>query len=286
MTYDDDGYLLSETNGENETTYFENDEYGNIIETCDARSSGPADDTYVVTSTWTGITRNETSRTLPPTSEHPSGATTAWTYSTGVETAEDGGTVPPGLLLTETDANGGTSTMEYNSAGDLVRVIDRVGLVVEYNYDELGRQIVETQLSDTFPAGVTTTTVFDEIGQPIQVTGTPTTNAVTGDAHQFQVITEFDGDGNAVEILEHDIAGSPTASPERRTSFAFDSADRLVSVTDPEGGQRLENTTNREHPGNRRPRGSPFRVRVRPTRPRAVGEGDRCRHRRWCRLPS
>ncbi len=155
LAYDDDGNLTSRTNAANETTYYRYDTtggyYGNndIItgpsHVCDARSSGPTDNTYCTISKYDSygnlIYRATPSETAAEAEE--------WIYTTGSEGAVGGGTMPAGLLKEHRDGNTtaqggeGTTTFAYDSKGDLRQRTDPSGLVTEWTYDLLGRQTTE-----------------------------------------------------------------------------------------------------------------------------------------------
>ena len=109
------------------------------------------------------------------------------------------------------------------------------GLVTEYTYDALGRRITEKEISDTYPAGVTTTITYDghsrvDHRRPAR----STTDAVTGKQHQSRTVNEYDADGNPTKVTVSDLLGS---DPERVTSTEYDDEGRPVRVVDPEGNE-------------------------------------------------
>jgi RHS repeat-associated protein len=235
-TFDTNGNVLSESNGEGHTQYFTYDQFNNVIESRDARSTSTADDRYRVTTTWTGVTRNRLSESTPPTAQQPSGTTRSWSYSAGTEPAIGGGVTPTGLLLSEVDAKGATTTYRYDSAGNLRKMTDRAALVTEYTYDELGRRVTTTVVSDTFPAGVVTLAGYDALGNIVRETGPPVTNTVTGMLHRRETVTAFDPAANVSTITVSDLGGSASPDTARVTSYLYDRADRLLSTTDADGG--------------------------------------------------
>ena len=143
---------------------------------------------------------------------------------------------PAGLPKTEVDPNGAATSYRYDRTGDLREMTDRAGLVTQYTYDELGRRISTTVISDVFPDGVVTLTGFDALGNVVRETGPPVTNEITGHVHRLQTTTVFDPARNRVSITESDIGGSPEADAPRVTTYAYDDADRIVEISDPEGG--------------------------------------------------
>ncbi|MFB7673923.1 LamG-like jellyroll fold domain-containing protein [Kitasatospora purpeofusca] len=191
-------------------------------ETRDARSSGPTDNTYRTTVSYTAYG-------LPETTTRPDGRTTSATYTTGAEPATGGGTTPPGLLATETTAGGAVTTYAYNAAGDLTATTNPAGLTLTYGYNTAGRKTWATETSDSQPAGVTTTYAYDPVGRMVTQTGPKVTDAVTGAEHQTRTILGFDADGRITSSTTADVAGSDGS---RTTSSAYDAAGRLESDTD------------------------------------------------------
>jgi YD repeat-containing protein len=94
----------------------------------DARSSSPSDPTYDTVISYTAAAEMA-SKTSPPTAACPSGCKTTYTYTTGSESATGGGTEPAGLLASTTSPDGGMTAYAYDSAGDVAKVTNPVGLV-------------------------------------------------------------------------------------------------------------------------------------------------------------
>jgi RHS repeat-associated protein len=207
------------------------------VETRDARSANATDTTYRTSYTYTAYGDLATQT-------EPDGAIVRHTYSTGSEPAAGGGVIPPGMLLTTTDARGKVTRQGYYPNGDLAQTTEPSGLVTRYTYDVLGRQVTETEVSDSFPAGVTTTNAYDALSRPTTVTGPVTTDAVTGVRHQQETVTTYDVDGNPVEVRERDTLGGDAT---RTTTTEYDDAGRPVRVVDAEGG---ETTSTYDRSGN------------------------------------
>ncbi|MFF2658253.1 LamG-like jellyroll fold domain-containing protein [Kitasatospora sp. NPDC058032] len=195
-------------------------------ETRDGRSSGPADNTYRTTVSYTALG-------LPDTTTRPDGRTTRATYTTGAEPATGGGTTPPGLLATETTAGGAVTTYAYNAAGDVVRSVLPSGLVFTYGYDAVGRKTWTTETSDAQPAGVTTTYAYDVLNRLTVQTGPKVSDAVTGAEHQTRSTTTYDGDGRVTGTTVADIVGTDGS---RTATTVYDTAGRAETDTDAEGG--------------------------------------------------
>ena len=117
-----------------------------------------------------------------------------------------------GNQLSETDADGDTTTNVYNDLGQLVGTIDAAGKTTSYAYDAAGNQCSETD-----PDGNVTTSSYNDLGQLVS-----TTDAAGGTTRYT-----YDADGN--ELTETDPLG-------RVTSNAYNDLDQLVSTTDAAGG--------------------------------------------------
>ncbi|TDP90560.1 LamG-like jellyroll fold domain-containing protein [Labedaea rhizosphaerae] len=198
-----------------------------VIATRDARSSGPTDNRYRTAFTYTSRGDLETQTTAD-------NAVVRHTYTADTTPAYDGGTAPAGLLATSTDPRNAVTTYAYYRNGDLAQVTSPTGLITRYIYDELGRRVSATQISDSYPQGITSTTAYDDLSRPAVVTAPTTTNAVTGDRHTERDTTTYDPDGNATAVDSVDIVG--TDQP-RTTRIDYDEHNRVERVTDPEGNE-------------------------------------------------
>jgi RHS repeat-associated protein len=172
-----------------------------------------------------------TSQTSPVTTACPTGCATNWVYSVGSEPAVGGGQEPQGLLLTQGNPNGGNTTYRYFSNGDLAQVTDPAGLVKTYTYDAVGRQVTETETSDSYPAGLITSTTYDPLNRTSTITGPLTYDAVTNTSHQKVTTYTYDLDSDLQTQKISDATGHDATS--RTTTYGYDSADRVQSVTDP-----------------------------------------------------
>ena len=233
MAYDARGNLTAVTDGEGRTSYNAYDAADNKVFASDGRSAGGNDATYATVSEY-DARGNRTKQTSPATAEYPAGVSKRWEITNGTEAGFEGGVVPPGLVRVSYDERDKATTFSYDTAGNLRRVVDPAGLRTEYGYDELGRRLTETVYSDSFPAGLTTTTTWTRLSQPATVTS-PRVSGSAGEAdHQARTTTTYDANANAVEVKVEDLVGGNAA---RTTTYDVDGADRQWRVTDPEGGQ-------------------------------------------------
>ncbi|MEU0937028.1 LamG-like jellyroll fold domain-containing protein [Embleya sp. NPDC005971] len=197
-----------------------------LIAVRDPRSAEVGDNTYKTTYayTTTGHPSGET---------RPDGSTTQRAYTTGTEPAIGGGTVPAGLLASTTQPGDRVTTFAYYANGDLAATTDPVGLITRQTHDGLGRRITTTEVSDSVPAGVTTTTTYDHASRPTTATGPGVRNEITGVTHTLRGSTVYDVDGRVVEESTADLTGGDTT---RTSTYTYDTKGRLETATDPEGG--------------------------------------------------
>ncbi|GGJ97687.1 hypothetical protein GCM10010123_29630 [Pilimelia anulata] len=198
-----------------------------MTESRDGRSADARDETYLTRLEYDpfGAVRKQTS---------PGWVEVAHRYTTGFSPAADGGTTPPGLLAATTDAKGKETTYAYYRTGDLARVTEPSGLRTEYAYDGLGRKLTEKVISDTHPAGATTTYTYEEHGWLASATGPATRNAVTGAEHQQQTTYAYDPDG---ALLSTTVADLKSDAPKRTTTTEYDEYRNAVRTVDAEGGE-------------------------------------------------
>ncbi|MFD6420903.1 LamG-like jellyroll fold domain-containing protein [Streptomyces sp. NPDC060198] len=195
----------------------------------DARSTGPQDNRYRTTLTYTAIGQ-------PDTTTLADGRTTDLAYTTGTEPAAGGGTTPPGLVASQTTPGGAVTTYAYLSNGDVAETKAPSGLVTKYTYDGLGRKITETQVSDSVPAGVTTTYAYDKFSRIVSETGAPVKNEITAATHTTKNSFLYDADGNVLTEKSEDTTGGDLA---RITSHHYDTHGLNDATTDAEGSTTL-----------------------------------------------
>ncbi|MFI5837254.1 LamG-like jellyroll fold domain-containing protein [Micromonospora sp. NPDC051300] len=197
------------------------------VETRDGRSASATDTTYRTTMVYetNGQLKSQTS---------PDGSSVSHSYTNGAEAAVGGGSVPAGLLASSTDARTKVTRFGYYSNGDLARTTEPSGLVTEYTYDALGRRITEKVISDSYPAGVTTTITYDKHSRVATVTGPVTTDAVDGTRHQSRTTTEYDADGNQTTVTVADLLGGDAS---RQSTTEYDEQGRPSRVVDAEGNE-------------------------------------------------
>ncbi|MFI8522751.1 LamG-like jellyroll fold domain-containing protein [Streptomyces sp. NPDC085481] len=190
----------------------------------DARSSGPADNRYKTTTTYTDKGLKDTV-TLADARK----ATT--TYTDGTEPAVGGGTTPAGLVKTTVTTGGATTAYAYFANGDVAKTTAPSGLVTSFTYDGIGRKTSEKQISDTFPTGVMTTFGYDDMSHVVSETGAGVKNEITNTIHTAKVSRTFNADGNLLTETAEDTTGG---DPARATSYHYDDSGRQDTVTDPE----------------------------------------------------
>ncbi|AQZ68967.1 Rhs family protein [[Actinomadura] parvosata subsp. kistnae] len=264
--YDTGGFLSEITDPNNNTVTWANDERGNTVSTTtcrssascqtvhteyyprsadefdprndrvvkvrDARSSTAYDNTYATTFEYNQY-GEQVKKTTPATPDFPSGRSTTAAYTDGSEPAVGGGTVPAGLIKTRTDAKGNATKLRYTASGDLAEQTDPSGLVTQFEHDELGRVVAQTQISQAQPGGVKTTFTYDNLGRLATQTAPGVKNEITGVTHTAQTSYTYDPDGHRLTETVKDLTGG---DPARTTTYTYDAHGREETVTDPEGG--------------------------------------------------
>ena len=112
----------------------QNDE---LLTVRDGRSASAADITYETQYAY-NTTGQLTSSAAPATSDFPSGRVTRYAYTTGTESAANGGTEPAGLLASQTTPGGAKTSYAYDANGDLARETEPSGRYTTYTYDAVG----------------------------------------------------------------------------------------------------------------------------------------------------
>ena len=114
------------------------------------------------------------------------------------------------------------TSYEYDSAGDVAQVTNPLRLVTAYTHDNLGRQLAQTQTSDTYPAGLTTSYTYDDQDQVITETDPPVTDRVTGAVHTEVTSHTYDPDGDTLTTTVSDSTGGtrPALPPTPTTLTA------------------------------------------------------------------
>lgn len=190
----------------------------------DARSSGPKDDRYRTATSYTTLG-------LPAVTTLADGRTQTKTYTTGTEAAIGGGTTPAGLVASEKTPGDASTTYAYFSNGDLARITAPSGLITNFTYDGLGRKLFETQVSDTFPNGVTTTYAYDMQSKITTETGAGVKNEITGVTHTAKISRTFNQDGAILTESTEDLTGGDA---KRTTTYHYDTFGRQNQITDAE----------------------------------------------------
>lgn len=219
-----------------QTAYFEYSPVGTnltdprldkIVAARDARSTSATDTRYKTAYVYTTRGQLETQTT-------PDGAVVRHAYTTDSTPAFGGGNTPAGLVRTTTDPRGAVTRYAYFRNGDLAEITSPAGLITRFGYDTLGRRTTTTQISDTFPNGVTSTVAYDKLSRPTVATAPPTTNEITGDTHRLRTTTSYDADGNPTKAEAVDLSGG---DPTRTASLLYNEHNRVIRMTDAEGGE-------------------------------------------------
>jgi len=225
FTRDIAGQITSVTNPLGATTTLEYNEAGVIsavINPLGAKWSfvypeSPVGDgaPYMAREQLQGRTRNSAVGTLPSAVINPDGATVEFTYTAG------------GDIATVTDAAGGITRREYDTFGNLVKMITAGNRVWEYSWDGLSQLI-----SLTDPTGAITRFEYDHAGEITQITDATgvishrsidrhegvESVAGTGEGLFSSAFCKVDVLGRVTEIGQQDGASTTSASSSHGTS--------------------------------------------------------------------
>ncbi|HEY3505184.1 MAG TPA: LamG-like jellyroll fold domain-containing protein [Actinocatenispora sp.] len=194
---------------------------------------------YILRRSYTLDTAGRPTRiTYPRQAAGTSNPSETFTYATGTEPADGGGTVPPGLLLTHVGLRNQTTTYTYNAKGDRTSTTEASGLVTTDSHDALGRVISTTRLdgTTTLPGGGghpdygTVERTWTPTGLPDTVTGPATSNAITGTVHTPKTTYAYNAAGQPTTVAVSDTTGGDAT---RTTTYGYDTRGRLASTTDP-----------------------------------------------------
>jgi large repetitive protein len=200
-----------------------------VLTVRDPRSASATDNTYLTSYTY-DTNGNRTGITTPPVPGFPAGRTSTTSYTDGSTVAAvDGGFAPAGLPWQLTSPGGATQTTTYFHNGDLAQTTDAAGLVTKNTYDNLGRPLTKTVVSDSSPAGLVTGYGYDKLNRLASRTDPAVTNRVTGAVHTAKTTTGYDDDGNQTSATVADLTGGDTS---RTTSATFNNHDQQITATD------------------------------------------------------
>lgn len=270
-SYDDQGNLISESNGLGETTNYSYDSYGDLIESIDANgvatvnaydqsghipsgAAGVLDLTSTTVTQANNVVESSTGNFGPAPSR-----TTNYYYDDAAYPADRTRTVDPG---------GNTTTVTYDAYGDVASVTDALGNKTLYGYDTgtgwrtsmvtPAGVAAGTTASCTPPATGCTTYGYDAYGDRTSTTD-PLGNVTkasydadgnetsTTDANNNTITTSYDAADQPVKVTQADGTTQTTDyNPDgtiadtidglgNKTSYGYDGQGRQDSRTDPDG---------------------------------------------------
>lgn len=262
-TYDDNGNVLTETDPlGDETTNTYNDL--NELLTSEDPDGNWTTNTYDSDGNlcWTKIT---TSEIEDPTCDSPPSGATVYTY---------GDDDYPGLPTAVEDPDGNTTTMTYDSYGDLASSTNAVGDETTYTYDILGRELTEVSpkgnvadcdcssdytttwtynalnepLTETNPLGDETTYTYDDDGN-LLTTEDPEGNKTLDTYNADNEVTEVQDKNSGGTVVEtthtgYDDDGDVTSQTDgngNETTYTYNALNEQTSMTTP-GGQETTYT--------------------------------------------
>jgi YD repeat-containing protein len=199
-TYNNEGQVLTTTDGNGHVTTNTYDADGNLTSTTDPDG-------------------NETTSVFDP-----AGQQTSSTSAAGTSEAETSSTSywPDGSVETQTDPSGDVTSYTYDPLGDQTAVTDPDGRTTSYVYDGDGNLLVKSNpgVSGCTVSSTTSGCTISTYDAEGQLTGIVYNNTDTSN-----VTYSYDADGREVSMVD----GTGTSS------WSFDSLGRLVSTTDGAG---------------------------------------------------
>lgn len=166
------------------------------------------------------------------------GATTRFTYT------------PYGAVKTVTDPDGITTTYGYDGAHRLVKITDAQGHAIQYTLDAAGNKTAEQVVDSSGHVMKQVSHTYNLLGQL-----TKTTDGLSHAVFTASYTDSYDGNGNLVRSADalgiqrklgydgihrlistlDNYNGTDTATQNTQSVFAYDAADRLQGVSDPDG---------------------------------------------------
>ncbi len=203
FAYDAVSNLVSQTNGEGETTYTDYDAQGRTT----SETDGNGDETryqYDSEGNLTAVTDAEQNVT---------------TYTYDGLNRQKTETIRALVGTTETDL---TRTSGYDPAGRLSQIIDRIGRVRKFTYDSLDRRTIEEWFANTSDttADHTLGWIYDDLGRvTLKFDGIVNATAADDLVNTFA----YDGLGRLKEERNYDptVSGGGTSQPQVRETFAY-----------------------------------------------------------------
>jgi RHS repeat-associated protein len=255
--YDYNGFVREMTNENGEKTSYENDARGNVTKMTDPLNRITLY-TYYPASMVDRRSDRLNTQTRPrggsTTYEYdafgnttkvtdPANLVTQMAYTTGGEAAVGAGatgSMPARLLLNTTDPTGAITKTEYDQKGNLRRMTEPSGLVIDFGVDDLGRRISES-LNTNDRGVLTTTTTYDALSHPRIVQEPEAVNTVASSGgpevkHRRQTEYIYNLNGLVENITVSDIGGMVPPDPSRLTVIEYDANDNEFRRTDPAGG--------------------------------------------------
>ncbi|WTW98572.1 polymorphic toxin-type HINT domain-containing protein [Streptomycetaceae bacterium NBC_01309] len=146
-------------------------------------------------------------------------------------TAPAGTLQPCGQLRSVTDADGRTTTYEYNRFGDRTRTTTATGLVTDVFPDQYGQPFRQTVSGAGITTPLTTDFTYDPAGHLLTTTEPPVTNPVTGVVHQKRTTNTYDQNGNRIQVTDADLTpAAQGGDAPRATVYRYDSRDRATET--------------------------------------------------------
>jgi RHS repeat-associated protein len=257
FAYDSNGNITSQTDASGSTTKFEYDSLGRIINVTDALGNSTTytydaagnltstTDANGNTTTYGYDSRGQVTRIVDAL-----GNVASYAYGgTGCSSCGGGSD----KLTTLTDANGNTTTFEYDSLGRLIKETDPMGNSITYAYDAKGNLTAKKDgngniagfeydslsrlLKKIYPDGSQEDLAYDASGNLIAWLSPEESFSYSYDTGNRLIEKTLHNMAKSIKY-EYDVLGRKTAmaDPENgRTDYVYDAAGRLTGISDPDG---------------------------------------------------
>jgi len=145
-------------------------------------------------------------------------------------------------LIETTDAEGGKTGFSYDAVGNVISVTDANGYALANSQDawaqekrvELHKNADADLLSDADRAELlamyTTRFEFDKVNRKVREIKAEVIDPKTGAPVRYQVITEYDGNGNIITVTDEN---------QHLTHYSFDKDNRMVLLQDANGNKTV-----------------------------------------------
>ena len=85
-----------------------------------------------------------------------------------------------------------------------------------------------TEISDSYPAGVTTSYTYNGLSQVVTTTNPPVPNPITSVTHTLVTTNSYNPNGDLNQVVQSDSTGGDTS---RTTTYTYNNNDKILTTT-------------------------------------------------------